>query len=93
MQLAKRLKASAQLFYYRYELTTALYMLEFWEKCIFNVLVVLGFVLCLYTSINYMPEAVNEWARNAADYFPTLASALNTSLGIISPPIAMKVDL
>ncbi|KAI9189093.1 hypothetical protein H9P43_000521 [Blastocladiella emersonii ATCC 22665] len=92
MQIAKQLKKSVSLAYYRYELTTALYMLDFWEKCIFNSFVLLGFALFLYTSINYMPETVQEWVRATTEYFPTtLGPLLETAIGAIAPPVMVEL--
>ncbi|KAI9219362.1 hypothetical protein BC828DRAFT_386351 [Blastocladiella britannica] len=87
MQLAKAIKKRVQLQYYRYELTTALYMLDFWEKCIFNGLFLLGFVLFVYTSLSYSPAYLTEFLSTTVDYFPAVQPLLEQTLGFISPPL------
>ncbi|RHZ54755.1 hypothetical protein Glove_423g20 [Diversispora epigaea] len=53
---------------YHYEITTALYMLEPWEKALFNsiVVVVLGFLI--YTTVFYLPEQLKYFAASVTDY-------------------------
>ncbi|ORX98229.1 hypothetical protein K493DRAFT_313729 [Basidiobolus meristosporus CBS 931.73] len=55
--------------YYQYELTTALYMLEPWEKACFNSIVLIGFSLALYTAVIYIPEyATSTFTKLSAFY-------------------------
>ncbi|CAG8466454.1 7185_t:CDS:2 [Acaulospora morrowiae] len=53
---------------YQYEITTALYMLEPWEKALFNsiVTIILGFLT--YTTVFYLPEQLSYVAASIADY-------------------------
>ncbi|KAI9292616.1 hypothetical protein K502DRAFT_295085 [Neoconidiobolus thromboides FSU 785] len=64
----KSIQEQVQLKYYQYELTTAVYMLEPWEKCIVNSIAVVGTGLFLYTAANYTPEYLK--------YFGSFSSAL-----------------
>ncbi|KAG0255480.1 hypothetical protein BG011_005090 [Mortierella polycephala] len=41
---------------YRYEVTTGLYMLEPWEKAVFNSVVMVGLLLTTYASYNYFSK-------------------------------------
>ncbi|ORZ32680.1 hypothetical protein BCR44DRAFT_1501820 [Catenaria anguillulae PL171] len=91
MQLAKQLKKRAQLAYYRYELTTALYMLDFWEKCIFNSLVLLGFILFIYTSINYTPDYILHGVDGVSEYFPAVRPMFDGVRAWIAPPIHVEL--
>jgi hypothetical protein len=75
--------------YYQYELWTAVYMLEPWEKIIFSrsillmtitqiadSIVILSLVLITYASINYLPDYFSYFILILADYFPLLESYL-----------------
>ncbi|ORY04335.1 hypothetical protein K493DRAFT_311417 [Basidiobolus meristosporus CBS 931.73] len=55
--------------YYQYELVTALYMLEPWEKACFNTIVVLGFLLTLYTTVIYVPEYASSALTKISAYY------------------------
>ncbi|KAI9028614.1 hypothetical protein DFJ74DRAFT_703578 [Hyaloraphidium curvatum] len=46
--------------YYKYELATALYMLDPWEKTIFNTIVVFCLVFSAYTAYRYTPDHIRE---------------------------------
>ncbi|KAF9203705.1 hypothetical protein BGZ49_006142 [Haplosporangium sp. Z 27] len=41
---------------YSYEVTTGLYMLEPWEKAVFNSIVLVGILLTTYASYNYLSK-------------------------------------
>ncbi|KAG0091029.1 small subunit of serine palmitoyltransferase-like protein [Gamsiella multidivaricata] len=41
---------------YSYEVTTGLYMLEPWEKAVFNSVVMVGFLLTTYATYNYISK-------------------------------------
>ncbi|KAK3810903.1 MAG: small subunit of serine palmitoyltransferase-like protein [Benniella sp.] len=41
---------------YSYEVTTGLYMLEPWEKAVFNSVVMVGFLLTTYATYNYVSK-------------------------------------
>ncbi|KAI3632630.1 hypothetical protein MIR68_009736 [Amoeboaphelidium protococcarum] len=60
--------------YYQYELWTALYMLEPWEKAIFNSVILAGLLLTLYTVYMYLPEYAHYCVFVMTDYFPMLES-------------------
>ncbi|CAG8605902.1 7976_t:CDS:2 [Paraglomus brasilianum] len=53
---------------YQYELTTALYMLEPWEKALFNSLVIIGSSLLVYATIFYLPDHLSQVAAKIAEY-------------------------
>jgi|UniRef100_A0A8C0VZ11 hypothetical protein len=45
-------------FYYQYLLVTALYMLEPWERMVFNSMLVLVVGMALYTGYVFMPQHI-----------------------------------
>ncbi|KAF9171030.1 hypothetical protein BGX21_002880 [Mortierella sp. AD011] len=45
---------------YSYEVTTGLYMLEPWEKAVFNSVVLVGILLTTYASYNYLSKLTGE---------------------------------
>ncbi|KAF0436356.1 small subunit of serine palmitoyltransferase-like protein [Gigaspora margarita] len=53
---------------YQYEVTTSLYMLEPWEKALFNSLVIVGLGLLSYTTVFYLPEQLTYVATRFAEY-------------------------
>nr|CAG8554290.1 7502_t:CDS:2 [Entrophospora candida] len=53
---------------YQYEVTTALYMLEPWEKALFNTLVLVGLALFTYTTVYYLPEQLTYFASRISEY-------------------------
>ncbi|RUP07969.1 hypothetical protein BC936DRAFT_140156 [Jimgerdemannia flammicorona] len=55
-KLYKSLKEYTALKIYQYELVTALYMLEPWEKALFNSIVITGVILSAYTACTYAPQ-------------------------------------
>ncbi|KAL1919951.1 uncharacterized protein VTP21DRAFT_1883 [Calcarisporiella thermophila] len=57
---------------YQYELVTVLYMLEPWEKAIFNSVAFLGLILTIYTCYAY--------ARLLPDYLASTYSFFNQLL-------------
>ncbi|KAJ9058609.1 hypothetical protein DSO57_1000866 [Entomophthora muscae] len=58
-----KLQKYLSLKYYQYEVTTAIYILEPWEKCCINTLVATGLCLSLYTSFIYIPEYTKSFFR------------------------------
>ncbi|KAJ3116982.1 hypothetical protein HK098_006416 [Nowakowskiella sp. JEL0407] len=52
----KKLQDAIALKLYQYELTIGLYMLEPWEKTLFNLFVLLMFFLATYTAYAYLPD-------------------------------------
>lgn len=62
--------------YYQYELALALYMLEPWEKILFNtlMLVILGFAV--YTTVTFGPGYISAFIFSLLDYFPWLDTAI-----------------
>ncbi|KAI9592510.1 hypothetical protein BDF19DRAFT_451395 [Syncephalis fuscata] len=59
-------KASLQ--YYRWELTTAIYMLEPWEKIIVNSLFIALLTLAIYACITYLPNSIVYTFERVAAY-------------------------
>ncbi|KAK9721003.1 hypothetical protein K7432_003782 [Basidiobolus ranarum] len=55
--------------YYQYELITALYMLEPWEKACFNTIVLTGLSLALYTTVVYVPEYASSAITKMSAYY------------------------
>ncbi|ORY02019.1 hypothetical protein K493DRAFT_208853 [Basidiobolus meristosporus CBS 931.73] len=49
------IKKHISLKYYQYELVTCIYMLEPWEKVIFNSFVLTSLLVTLYFGITYLP--------------------------------------
>ncbi|RUS22646.1 hypothetical protein BC938DRAFT_475220 [Jimgerdemannia flammicorona] len=45
---------------YQYELTTSLYMLEPWEKTLFNSIIIVGVSLCALSAYHYTPALVSK---------------------------------
>ncbi|CAB4383346.1 hypothetical protein RhiirA5_495591 [Rhizophagus irregularis] len=56
---------------YQYEVTTALYMLEPWEKALFNSIVIVFLALFTYTTffyVFYLPEQLAYFASRLSYY-------------------------
>ncbi|KAI8320734.1 hypothetical protein GQ54DRAFT_262971 [Martensiomyces pterosporus] len=53
---------------YQYEVTTGLYMLEDWEKCIVNSVVCASFALIAYTTFSHLPTQGMGFAQQLASY-------------------------
>jgi len=56
---------------YRYEVTTALYMLEPWEKALFNSIIIVFLALLAYTTffyVFYLPEQLTYFASRLSYY-------------------------
>ncbi|KAL7750229.1 hypothetical protein RI367_004402 [Sorochytrium milnesiophthora] len=82
-----KVRRSLGLAYYRYELTTAIYMLEFWEKCLINSLVLLLLGLTMYASVNYTPAYVRECLVSAKTYLVDLGVSGNSPVvAWMAPP-------
>ncbi|KAJ1650340.1 hypothetical protein IWQ61_008831 [Dispira simplex] len=60
--------ASLKLWIYRYEVTTGLYMLEPWEKSIFNSIVLIFIALSCYTAYVYLPSYLHNLATKVTEY-------------------------
>ena len=45
-----------------------------------DVILLVGFISFVYTSVYFVPEYVNYFAFEMADYFPTMGSYLPSSL-------------
>jgi len=57
--------AKVKHWYFIYELRTALYMLEPWEKATFNTLLVAFIAMASYTTYAFLPR----YTRNALSFF------------------------
>ncbi|RIA84648.1 hypothetical protein C1645_783658 [Glomus cerebriforme] len=53
---------------YQYEVTTALYMLEPWEKALFNSIIIVCLALFTYTTVFYLPEQLTHFASRLSYY-------------------------
>jgi hypothetical protein len=63
------IKKRIALQYYRWELTTAIYMLEPWEKIIVNSLFLALFALAIFACITYLPGTITYTINRMASYF------------------------
>ena len=55
--------------YFRYSILFSVYMLEYWEALIFNILFVIGVGLTIYSTVTYLPF----WFLTAIDNLIQLA--------------------
>ncbi|KAJ1985212.1 hypothetical protein H4R34_000171 [Dimargaris verticillata] len=53
---------------YRYEVTTGLYMMEPWEKTIFNSILIVSVCFSLYTAYVYLPSYLQNLGVKIAEY-------------------------
>ncbi|KAJ2759467.1 hypothetical protein IWQ56_005730 [Coemansia nantahalensis] len=53
---------------YQYEVTTGLYMLEAWEKCLVNGVVFAGFSLLAYAAVNHLPTQGMAFVSQVSSY-------------------------
>ncbi|KAJ1969357.1 hypothetical protein IWQ62_000680 [Dispira parvispora] len=60
--------ACLKLWVYRYEVTTGLYMLEPWEKSIFNSIVLIFIAFSCYTAYVYLPSYLHNLAAKVTEY-------------------------
>ncbi|RKP39823.1 hypothetical protein BJ085DRAFT_38299 [Dimargaris cristalligena] len=64
----RRFFEAVKLSIYQYEVTTGLYMLEPWEKTIFNSIVLVGLLFSMYTAYTYMPTYMRNFATKVIEY-------------------------
>ncbi|KAJ1915707.1 hypothetical protein H4219_004176 [Mycoemilia scoparia] len=48
----------------QWEMHTGIYLFEWWEKAIFNAIVVVGLLFLLYTTVSYLPKRLQTVASN-----------------------------
>ncbi|KAI3660214.1 hypothetical protein MP638_004488 [Amoeboaphelidium occidentale] len=85
MSSAKKVAEKISWAYYQYELLTALYMLEPWEKYLFNSVLLAFIFLSAYTSFYYVPEYFSYTLFILTDYFPALKAIVpGDSLGSLT---------
>jgi len=57
------LKRKCDLAYYQYEVNTALYMLEPWERKLFNTILVLILLMCTLSTYLFMPPFIERCVK------------------------------
>jgi len=55
MGISKRISAFFEFWYYQYLLVTALYMLESWERMVFNCFLIAFIAMASYTAYLFLP--------------------------------------
>jgi len=55
MSFGKRVSSFVEFWYYQYLLVTALYMLESWERAVFNCFLVAFVAMASYTAYLFLP--------------------------------------
>ncbi|KAJ3087681.1 hypothetical protein HK102_010510 [Quaeritorhiza haematococci] len=68
VDIVKRTKAAVELKYYQYELTLGLYMLEPWEKIIFNTIVLIFLTFFTYAAYSRLPDYTSYLVKKSQYY-------------------------
>ncbi|XP_006834448.1 PREDICTED: serine palmitoyltransferase small subunit A-like [Chrysochloris asiatica] len=68
-------------FYYQYLLVSALYMLEPWERTVFNSMLVSVVGMALYTGYVFMPQHI----RAILHYFEIIPASERTLVRVLDP--------
>ncbi|KAJ1568668.1 hypothetical protein HK096_005747 [Nowakowskiella sp. JEL0078] len=71
-KMIKQLKESLALKIYQYELTIGLYMLEPWEKTLFNMFLLLMLSLAMYTTYAYLPDSATYLLAKSKYYLSSV---------------------
>jgi len=78
MTIMKRMSSFVEFWYYQYILVTALYMLEAWERKVFNCFLMVFLAMASYTAYVFLPGHILMLGHFCQYIFKSLSSTTDT---------------